>query len=143
MFQLEDRRRKRSSDPLIALHYQLSHARSDGSLETLVLADPSGVVVAGAGSWAACEELAAYAPLLAARGDDIDEGTHGDETSRIFAMRREVSVRELTISGQNVFLCARSAGLGSSGSSSTGEASASVTALDHAAQGITRILSAA
>jgi len=142
MFQLEDRRRKRSSDPLIALHYQLSHARNDGSLETLVLADPSGVVVAGAGSWAACEELAAYAPLLARTGDATgrsDSERAGDDpsSSRIFAMRREVEVRELTIAGQNVFLCARGA------SGSEGDASFAALAMDHAAQGITRILSAA
>src|SRR5215472_4561954 len=61
---LEDRRRKRSRDPLVALHYQLAHARSEGRLEAIVVADDSGVVVAGAGAWAVCEELAAYAPLL-------------------------------------------------------------------------------
>ncbi|WP_394820662.1 hypothetical protein [Pendulispora albinea] len=132
MLQTEDRRRKRSSDPLIALHYQLSHARSDASLETLVLADPSGVVVAGAGSWAACEELAAYAPLLARipsseGGASFEDGS----ISRILAMRSEVEVRELTISGQNVFLAAR------------GQGSGTTIAMDHAAQGISRILSAA
>src|SRR5208282_2231924 len=68
MTTLEDRRRKRSQDPLIALHYQLAHARQDGELEAIVLADTSGIVVAGAGSWATCEELAAYAPLLAREG---------------------------------------------------------------------------
>ncbi|WP_394849256.1 hypothetical protein LZC95_17640 [Pendulispora brunnea] len=135
MLQTEDRRRKRSSDPLIALHYQLSHARSDGSLETLVLADPSGVVVAGAGSWAACEELAAYAPLFARiPRPETQSSTEDGSMSRILAMRSEVEVRELTISGQNVFLCAR-------GHSEGG--AAATLAMDHAAQGISRILSAA
>ena len=60
----EDRRRRRSPDPLVALHYQLTQARRDAALDTLVVADGSGVVVAGAGSWAACEELAAFAPLM-------------------------------------------------------------------------------
>jgi len=132
MLHTEDRRRKRSSDPLIALHYQLSHARSDGSLETLVLADPAGVVVAGAGSWAACEELAAYAPLLARIPcAEAATSTEDGSMSRILAMRSEVEVRELMISGQNVFLCAR------------GSSSATAPAMDHAAQGISRILSAA
>lgn len=123
----EDRRRKRSSDPLIALHYQLSHARSDASLETLVLADPSGVVVAGAGAWAACEELAAYAPLLA-----------GDETAdapRLDAMRTEVEIRQLEVCGQEVYLCARSRG---DRNKNLGDA-----AMARAAEGISRILSAA
>ena len=61
----EDRRRRRSADPLVALHYQLSVTRSRGELDAIVVADASGVVVAGAGSWPVCEELAAYAPLLA------------------------------------------------------------------------------
>ena len=61
----EDRRQRRSVDPLIALHYHLAQARTQSSLDAIVVADASGVVVAGAGSWAACEELAAYAPLLA------------------------------------------------------------------------------
>jgi hypothetical protein len=62
---MDERRRRRSSDPLVALHYQLSSARTAGDLDAIVVADPSGVVVAGAGSWPVCEELAAYAPLLA------------------------------------------------------------------------------
>ena len=49
---LEDRRRKRSDDPLVALHYQLAHARSEGRLDAIVVADDTGVVVAGAGAWA-------------------------------------------------------------------------------------------
>src|ERR1700690_2854417 len=64
----EEPRRRRSPDPLVALHYQLSSTRREGALDTIVVADGSGVVVAGAGSWAACEELAAFAPLIA-RGE--------------------------------------------------------------------------
>src|ERR1700722_12760211 len=73
MTHLEDRRRKRSVDPLVALHYKLAYARKNGALDAIVVADSSGVVVAGAGSWATCEELAAYAPLLAGAvaGDEL------------------------------------------------------------------------
>jgi hypothetical protein len=123
----QERRKNRSSDPLIALHYQLSHARSVASLETLVLADPSGVVVAGAGSWAACEELAAYAPLLAQ--SDISE------VPRLDAMRSEVEIRQLQVCGQDVFLCARAR---DRKSSTNGDA-----AMIRAAEGVSRILSAA
>ena len=38
----EERRKKRSHDPLVALHYQLSTARTEGDLETIVLADHAG-----------------------------------------------------------------------------------------------------
>jgi hypothetical protein len=100
-----DRRKKRSSDPLVALHYQLSLARAAGEIETIVLADPSGVVVAGAGSWAACAELAAYAPLLA-----FDGARHRDPSSaqsRVDEMRSEVTVRSVDVDGSNVLLCLR------------------------------------
>ncbi len=99
-----DRRRRRSADPLVALHYQLSETRSRGELDAIVVADSSGVVVAGAGSWPVCEELAAYAPLLA-------EGSWASMTepvtTRVDALRRDVEVRALMIGGQEVLLCAR------------------------------------
>jgi hypothetical protein len=98
-----DRRRKRSDDPLVALHYQLAHARHAGRLDAIVVADDSGVVVAGAGAWAVCEELAAYAPLLA-QGLWCEPGLHGD--SRIAELRTEVDVQPLHVEGQTVLLCA-------------------------------------
>ena len=80
----DERRRKRSNDPLIALHYQLAHARTEGRYDAVVVADGSGVVVAGAGAWATCEELAAYAPLLA-QGQWTEPGL--DDTSRVAELR--------------------------------------------------------
>jgi hypothetical protein len=98
-----ERRRRRSEDPLVALHYQLSTTRARGELDAVV-ADASGVVVAGAGSWPVCEELAAYAPLLA-------EGSWGSSTdevsSRVASLRKEVEVRAIAVGGQEVLVCAR------------------------------------
>jgi hypothetical protein len=119
----EERRKKRSSDPLVALHYQLSTARTDADLDAVVLADTSGVVVAGAGSWATCEELAAYAPLLAA-GEIL-------EVARIDAMRSEIEVQRVT--GHDVLLCTR-------GKNPNGRRSESIA---RAAEGVSRILRAA
>lgn len=100
----DERRRRRSTDPLVALHYQLSTTRTRGELDAIVIADTSGVVVAGAGSWPVCEELAAYAPLLA-------EGAWGSMTdqvsSRVDDLRNQVEVRTLVVGGQEVLLCAR------------------------------------
>ena len=121
---LEDRRRRRSADPLVALHYQLSYTRTEASLETVVLADGSGVVVAGAGAWAACEELAAYAPLR------LPGGTH--EPGRIAELRERVTVRAVQIDGEEVLLCALA-------SSSDDLRRA---ALGRAAVGVSRILAA-
>ena len=121
-----DRRRRRSADPLVALHYALSHARTNAALDAIVLADPSGIVVAGAGSWAVCEELAAYAPLLA-----HPEPVALDTSSRLDALRNEVEVRALEVEGQEILLCARGP------SCRAGTIDPHVT---RAAQGIDRIL---
>jgi hypothetical protein len=101
---MDDRRRRRSSDPLVALHYQLSSARARGDLDAIVVADPSGVVVAGAGSWPVCEELAAYAPLLA---DGAWASMTAQVSSRVEALRHEVDVRPVAIGDQEVLLCTR------------------------------------
>lgn len=126
----DDRRRRRSSDPLVALHYQLSSARSRGDLDAIVVADPSGVVVAGAGSWPVCEELAAYAPLLA---DGEWSSMSTQVSSRVEALRREVDVRTVSIAGQDILVCARH----------KHRDPAMGQHIEDAAKGITRILTAA
>jgi hypothetical protein len=120
---LEERRRKRSVDPLIALHYQLAYARQDGRLDAIVVADASGVMVAGAGAWAACEELAAYAPLLAEQPDVMNPTT----ASRVESLRRHVDVKRMMVDGQEVLLCARGGAM-------------RTLSLDQAAFGVARIL---
>jgi hypothetical protein len=122
-----ERRRRRSDDPITALHYQLSSTRAEGRFDTVVLVDNSGCLVAGAGAWPACEELAAYAPLLANPGA-ITSGAVG---SRIAALSAEVEVRHLTVDGAEVLLCGRGG---------TPERRASIA---QAAAGCMRILSAA
>jgi hypothetical protein len=97
-----ERRRKRSADPLVALHYQLAMARTEGELDAIVLADTSGVVVAGAGAWPVCEELAAYAPFLV-----CSDGSTPSVSRRVEALRPEVEVLPLTVGGQDILLCAR------------------------------------
>lgn len=121
----QNRRQRRSVDPLIALHYQLAHARTKGALEAIVVADASGVVVAGAGSWAACEELAAYAPLLARGGAVVTA-----EASRVEVLRAQTAVASVAVQDQEVLICAR----GGVGRLQTVEAAAS---------GVARILKAA
>ena len=119
----EDRRRRRSPDPLVALHYQLSQARRDAALDTLVVADGSGVVVAGAGSWASCEELAAFAPLMF-------EGAMSSDS--------RVSIRSVNVGIGRVLLAAKIV------ESESDEAkTAREHAMKRAEQGITRILQAA
>jgi len=123
----EDRRRTRSEDPLVALHYQLTQARHEGRLEAIVIADDAGVVVAGAGAWAVCEELAAYAPLLA-QGVWTEPGLPG--VSRVAELRNEVDVQSVEIDGQRVLLCARGGRM-------------RMLAMEKAAEGVVRILRSA
>jgi hypothetical protein len=118
----EDRRARRSSDPLVALHYQLSQARREALLDTLVVADGSGVVVAGAGSWASCEELAAFAPLMF-------EGAMQNDA--------RVTIRSVNVGIGRVLLCARAT------DESVEAKSARELAMKRAEQGISRILQAA
>jgi hypothetical protein len=118
----QDRRKQRSEDPLVALHYQLSQAKQQGALEAIVLADASGVVVAGAGSWVVCEELAAYAPLLAQNDNDLP--------ARVASLRAECEVRAMTAAGQPMLLCAM------------GKPSHRGQAADRASSGVVRILEA-
>lgn len=127
MTSTDDRRRKRSHDPLVALHYQLAHTRREERLDAIVVADDCGIVVAAAGSWAACEELAAYAPILS-RGTWSEPGAR--ENSRMVELRSQVDIQPVTIDGSTMLLCSRS---------KDGRAGA----MDRAAAGVARILRAA
>jgi hypothetical protein len=128
----QDRRRKRSRDPLVALHYQLAQTRQDGELDAIVVSDDSGIVVAGAGAWAVCEELAAHAPLLV-QGVWNEPGLA--RVSRLAELAAQVDVKEVSVDGQTVLLCAR-AGAGR-------KKRVSASAMEHAARGVVRILTAA
>jgi hypothetical protein len=104
-----ERRRRRSDDPVTALHYQLSHTRGKAGLDAVVLVDDTGCLVAGAGAWPLCEELAAFAPLLAqprALSSDV-VGT------RLAAIGSEVVVHAVPLDGCEALICGRGGGAGS------------------------------
>ena len=122
-----DRRRRRSEDPITALHYQLASTRAEAALEAVVLVDDRGCLVAGAGAWPVCEELAAYAPLLA-HPTAIASDAVG---SRVAAMSADVSIQSLSIDGAEAVLCGR------------GGSAASRELLERAAEGCRRILAPA
>jgi hypothetical protein len=128
----QDRRRKRSRDPLVALHYQLAQTRRDGGLDAIVVSDDSGIVVAGAGAWAVCEELAAHAPLLV-QGVWNEPGLGLASGSRVAELAAQVDIKEVSVDGQTVLLCARA----------SQRKSVSAAAMERAAQGVVRILTEA
>src|SRR5687767_12743738 len=106
-----DRRYCRTTDPLLALARLLDAARRESSIDAVAVADETGCLVAGAGPWQACEELAAHAPLWQA-------GSAPDG--------REVAL--LSIDGVAVLVC------------SAGNPDARALALGRAAAGCRRIL---
>lgn len=97
---MNERRIRRSDDPMTALHYQLAFARQEAELEAIVLSDSSGCLVAGAGAWPVCEELAAFAPLIAS-------GSTAPEASRLAKLSEHAETHAFSIGGAEVFLCAR------------------------------------
>lgn len=119
-----ERRKRRSVDPITALHYQLAAARNEGALQAVVLVDDSGCLVAGAGAWPLCEELAAYAPLFSEPADRLRTVV----SMRIAELSREVESMSFEIEGQRVLMCGR------------GGSMARSDALSRAAAGAKRIL---
>ena len=122
-----ERRLRRSDDAVTALHYQLATARARARLCAVVLVDPSGCLVAGAGAWPACEELAAYAPLLRRPTDVVSREVGG----RVAALARETASVEFSVHGVEVLLCGRG---------SPDDGGANTNTLRGAAEGCRRIL---
>lgn len=96
-----ERRRNRSSDPLVALCRLLEATRRRSGASALALADENGLCIAGAGEVSLCEDLAARAPLVA-------RGRPGNDTipCRLDVVERTMQVRRLRIDGIEVLLCA-------------------------------------
>ncbi len=111
----EERRRARSSDPLVALSRLLDAARRSGPVDTLAIADDTGCLVAGAGRAADCAELAALAPLF----DGAPEPANDVTPTRLQVLARSTEVRRLSIDGIAVLICGQGAepGLGAALSS--------------------------
>src|SRR5207245_1535502 len=101
--------------------------KSAASLEAIVLADTSGVVVAGAGSWVVCEEVAAYAPIL------VNAQSGMTLPSRMESLKGDLDVRPMEAAGQPMLLCALSP-KGKARVLAQGEAT------DRCASGVARIL---
>lgn len=97
-----------ASSPLVRLSRLLEAARETARAEVLAVADPTGCLIAGAGAWADCEELAAWAPLLREPLDPsaTPPGAANDTLpDRFDVMSRRREVRRLCVDGLEVLLC--------------------------------------
>jgi hypothetical protein len=73
MFQTNERRVRRSDDLAMALQYLLTAQRERAGLTHILLASLDGMLLACDGERTECEELAAYAPIIAeGRGFALD-----------------------------------------------------------------------
>jgi hypothetical protein len=88
-------------DPLATLSRLLDTARERTGISALAVADDSGLLIAGAGSWANCEELAARAPLMAEVGLAVNDTV----PTRLDVLARRSEVRRITVDGMRVFVC--------------------------------------
>lgn len=115
-----ERRDGSREETLTSLGRLLDSVRREADFDAVAVADETGVLVAGAGAWARCEELAAVAPLSLAANDTVP--------TRVDVLARRMEVRRLMVDGVQVLLC------GQGGRSSAPEA------LTRAAAGCARIL---
>jgi hypothetical protein len=67
----EERRRNRTESALEALTRLVEASRHRAGLDAVAVSDPNGLLLAGAGAARLCDELAAWAPVVA-RGADND-----------------------------------------------------------------------
>jgi hypothetical protein len=96
VWMLDERRTRRSQERHVALRYQLEHARCQGGLAAMVLADAAGLPIVSSGDASMCEELAAMAPLMAGAplGLPLSPLLKG----------QDVAVRSLPLYGENLYL---------------------------------------
>jgi len=120
-----ERRRHRSDDALSALTRLLEAARKRAGLDALAVADTAGLLVAGAGASQICEELAAFAPVVAQpAANDADLGFDP-------AFAGETSLRRLFVGGTEIVVAC------------LGKSAGAARELDAVSAGCQRILSSA
>ncbi|HMJ09981.1 MAG TPA: hypothetical protein VK524_01180 [Polyangiaceae bacterium] len=122
---LDERRKQRSSDTLVALSRLLESARVKNDVPALAVADPSGLLVAGAGAFQACEELAAHAPLL------LSPPANDVVPTRLDVLSRRSEIWRISVDGVEVLVCGEG-----------GERTRRTRALEDIASGCQRILGA-
>jgi hypothetical protein len=77
--------------------------RTRAGMDAVVLVDDRGCVVAGAGAWPLCEELAAYAPFI----EDRTRTVRRTVSARIAELSADAASLSFEIDGSLVVLCGR------------------------------------
>jgi hypothetical protein len=94
----EERRRNRTEVALEALTRLVEASRRRAGLDAVAVSDPSGLLLAGAGAARLCEELAAWAPVVARAADNDTIPTSLDSfDSRLRSRRLSVDGIQIVV----------------------------------------------
>jgi len=94
-----ERRSRRTSDVMEALHYQLDACRLDADLDAVVVADEHGMCLASSGSPRTCLEIAARLPIIGRKTSDWKGTLLGARGQIAIAMKR------ISFEGQSLYAC--------------------------------------
>jgi hypothetical protein len=97
---VRERRRRRSENTTLALHYHLEAARRAARLDGLVLSDEDGFCLASSGDPEACQEVAAQLPFIGRKVRDFEGVLLGSEGGWRIRMHR------FGVPGGELYLCA-------------------------------------
>ena len=96
-----DRRKHRSDDPLVALHHQLSHVRTEADLDAVVIADGAGLVVAGANALNMVWERDIDRLMRRTRNRPLPAGRMSPKVALIFGILTSVAALPVLALGVN------------------------------------------
>ncbi len=96
----DERRRRRSPEPSLALHYQLAACCDDGDVAAMAMADDDGVPLALAGQVSACRDVAGRMSSVASRIAELEC------TVLSAGARWDVSMKKIATDCGEVVVCA-------------------------------------
>lgn len=97
---VRERRRRRSENTTLALHYQLDSGRKAARLDGFVLSDEDGFCLASSGDPEACQEVAARLPFIGRKVPEFEGVLLGTESGWRIRMKR------MAVGGAELYLCA-------------------------------------
>jgi hypothetical protein len=97
---VQDRRRRRTTQVMEALHFALDACREGADLTAIVVADEFGLTLASSGSQATCDELSARLPILARKAGSYQGVLTGARGLVPVAMKR------FTVANTELYCCA-------------------------------------
>ena len=95
-----DKRKRRSENTTLALHYQLEHSRAAARLDGMVLSDQDGFCLAASGDPEACQEVAARLPMIGRKVPEFQGVLFSAESGW------QIRMETIQVGGSELYLCA-------------------------------------